>query len=397
MSTDADSAPAARVNPEEANRLAEAFRAFNEVSAQLSNAYESLQGRVEQLTAELAEANGELRRQYQEKAELSERLSTLLNALPAAVLELDEGERVRQANPAAQALFGGSLEHATWQQLDATLAATDAAGEREYVAGGEVRRLVLSQAGLGAGARLVLLHDITRQHELKMAAARNERLAAMGEMAAAAAHQLRTPIAAALLYAGLLDQADLGEAERRRYGAAVKERLRHLERLIRDTLLFARGQPLARESFTLGALAADAAQSIAPLAQQRSVRFLQQVEAPEACLHGDRKALAGALVNLLENALQAVREQGCVRLVLQAGAQQFTLSVADDGCGIDATLQDKLFQPFYTTRGDGTGLGLAIARAVARAHGGDIEVRSQAGAGSVFTIRLPKLEEVALS
>ncbi|MBL8481038.1 MAG: PAS domain-containing protein [Rhodocyclaceae bacterium] len=397
MATEDETIPAARVNPEEASRLAEAFRAFNEVSAQLSSAYESLQSRAEQLTAELAAANGELRRQYQEKAELSERLSTLLNALPAAVLELDERDCVRQANPAARALFGAALDAGRWPQIESCLAATDAAGEREISTGGELRRLVLSQAALGAGARLVLLHDITHQHELKMAAARNERLAAMGEMAAAAAHQLRTPISAALLYAALLDKPDLGDQERSRCGAAVKERLRHLERLIRDTLLFARGRPLARESFSLGELAAEAAQSIAPLARARSVRFLSEVDAPEASLHGDRKALAGALVNLLENALQAVPAQGTVRLSLAAGAEQFTLAVADDGCGIDATLQDKLFQPFFTTRGEGTGLGLAIARAVARAHGGDIEVRSQAGAGSVFTIRLPKLEEVAMS
>src|SRR5664279_2313918 len=89
-----------------ARELQRAFDVFNQVSVELTQAYEGLQGRVESLTNELAVANGELRRQYQEKEALSERLSLLLNALPAGVVVLGSAARVSEANPAARVMFG---------------------------------------------------------------------------------------------------------------------------------------------------------------------------------------------------------------------------------------------------------------------------------------------------
>jgi len=105
----------------------------------------------------------------------------------------------------------------------------------------------VNQAQLASGdGRLVLMHDITQAHALKTQAARNERLAAMGELAAGLAHQLRTPLAAALLYVGnLTHAAAMPDEDRQRIAVRAVERLKALERLIRDTLLFARGESLA--------------------------------------------------------------------------------------------------------------------------------------------------------
>lgn len=394
-------------NEEEVQRLAEAFRIFNQASEELSSAYSALQTQVEQLTGELAEANGKLRRQYEEKAHLTEKLTTLLNELPAAVVLLDRNGLVDQANPAATQLFGTQMLGSDWQKHAARLQATEAAHEMQCEAIGEqsdplgaLRRLSVNEVELASGeGRLVLLHDVTQAHELKAQAARNERLAAMGELAAGLAHQLRTPLAAALLYVGNLQNvAQVEDAERQRIAGRAVDRLKHLEQLIRDTLLFARGETLGRVPVNVQAMLKEVAGTIEPLAQQHRVQFEVEIPAqPDIQLVGDEKALAGAIANLLENALQAASAAALanapqvaqVRLSAQCAEGLWRIKVCDSGRGIDPALQEKLFQPFFTTRSEGTGLGLAIARGVARAHGGDISVSSRQGEGSCFELRLP--------
>ena len=110
-------------------------------------------------------------------------------------------------------------------------------------------------------------------------------------------------------------------------------------------------------------------------------------------ISGNRKELAGALENLLENALHAVAAGGEVRFstALVADGRQLEMRVADNGKGMAPDVVARLFEPFFTTRADGTGLGLAIARGVARGHGGNIDVQSALGQGTefIFTIAGP--------
>ena len=223
---------------------------------------------------------------------------------------------------------------------------------------------------------------------LREEAERNRRLAAMGEMAAQLAHQLRTPLAAALLYAGNLELPELADATRIAIAGKTVDRLKHLEHLIQDMLLFARGEVLGRETFAVSDLLADLGVTFEPLARKHGVQL--DVRPPADCsVTGNRKALAGALTNLLENAMQAVATGGKVTMAAEQRAGQVALSVRDNGQGMTPDVVARLFEPFYTTRSDGTGLGLAIARGVARAHGGNIEVHSEPGVGTEFVITLP--------
>jgi two-component system, sensor histidine kinase FlrB len=231
-------------------------------------------------------------------------------------------------------------------------------------------------------------------NRLREEAERNKRLAAMGEMAAQLAHQLRTPLAAALLYAGNLEIPNLPEASRLSIARKTVGRLKHLERLIQETLLFARGEVLGRETFPVEELLTELAHTFEPLARSHGVEFRIEPAASEAMLTGNRKALAGALTNLVENALQAVEavDAGQVTLAARYMGGHMVLTVRDNGGGMTPEVVARLFEPFFTTRSDGTGLGLAIARGVARAHGGGIDVRSEPGAGTEFIITLPLLE-----
>ncbi len=358
----------------DAAQLADAFRQFSEASAQLSYAYAGLEGQV---------------------ARLNERLTLLMAALPAGVVLLDQAGRIEQANDAAVHMLGQALEGAPWAQIRQTrLTPTDAPGEWECVTGdGDVAaplRLALSKtAEDSAGGRIVLLHDVTEAHMMRVAAARNERLAAMGEMVAGLAHQLRTPLAAALLYAGNLVEPTLGPVERARCAERTLDRLRHLEHLIRDMLSFARGGITEQELFEVRELVDELEHTIDPVASRRGIRFKLHCECDALTLAGNRKDIASALTNLLENALQATPADGYVVLSTTKRPGRVRFAVADTGRGIAPALQERLFDPFFTTRADGTGLGLAIARGVARAHGGDITVSSVLGKGATFVLELP--------
>ena len=380
--------PATEIKAQELQR---AFDVFNQVSLELTQAYETLQARVESLTAELAVANGELRRQYQEKEALSERLSLLLKALPAGVVVLDSSAVVSEANPVARAMLGEAIIASDWPVVaQQKLVATDAPDEWLI----ESRRVAIAESPLdSAGGRILLIHDITVAHELKANVERNQRLAAMGEMAASLAHQLRTPLATALLYSANLAQPDLSEAARTRFAGKAAEQLKRLERLIQDVLLFARGESIGRDLIPVSALLADVAQTMEPLCHAKGVRFSLNAAPSDSIITGSRKALGGALLNLLENALQACEGRAgkvCeVRLNASVCGRQLRISVCDTGAGITPEARAKIFEPFFTTRGQGTGLGLAIALGVTRAHGGLIEVSSTPGEGSEFIMQLP--------
>ncbi|WP_371324754.1 ATP-binding protein [Dechloromonas sp. ZY10] len=370
--------------------LQKAFAVFNQVSQELTHAYDALQAKVSSLTEELAVANGELRRQYREKEALSERLSSLLDALPAGVVLLEYGAVVSALNPAAAAMFGAGVVGSHWGDVVSTfLEPTVTVGE--WILKG--RRVSIAESMLpSTGGKILLVHDVTAAHQMKAELERSQRLAAMGEMAASLAHQLRTPLATALLYTSNLAQPGIPDEARARFSDKAGTQLRRLERLIQDVLLFARGESIGRDLIPAPDLLLEAAQTVEPLMRQQNIVFSTVDRSNGTVLVGSRKALLGALVSLLENAMQAIVPQGGrVTLTATQVGDVLAWSVKDDGPGIGKETLQRIFEPFFTTKGQGTGLGLAIALGVARAHGGLIEAVSEPGQGAEFVMTLPAM------
>ncbi len=369
--------------------LQRAFVMFNQVSAELTQAYAALEQRASTLTEELAVANGELRRQYEEKEALSERLSLLLNALPAGVVVLNGQAQVTEANPAAIRFFGRNLQGKHWGDVTREgLEPTLTVGEWQL---GNHRLSVAESPLDSAGGKLLLVHDISAAHQMKAELERSQRLAAMGEMAASLAHQLRTPLAAALLYSANLAQADLPGAARMKFAEKSMGQLKRLERLIQDTLLFARGESIGRDVFAASDLLQEAAQTVEPLCRNREITFECIDLSGDAIIVGARKALYGAVLNLLENAMQICEAGAHIRCVAKGGQDEWSVSVRDNGPGVSVAMRGRIFEPFFTTQGQGTGLGLPIALGVARAHGGNIELMPDVpqNPGAEFVLSLP--------
>lgn len=221
--------------------------------------------------------------------------------------------------------------------------------------------------------------------------ARRERLSILGEVAAKLAHQLRTPLATALLYVGHLARPGLAETDRVRFADKTLGRLRYLERLIQDMLAFVKGQQGRRTVFGVHALVDEVWQAIEPQAVLLDVRLELAKQGDDERIEADRQALQGALINLVENAVQASQAGGRVDFAVATGSAFVAFRVADQGPGIAEADRERLFEPFFTTRSEGSGLGLAIVKQTADAHGGWVEVESEPGRGSRFALFLPAL------
>ncbi|MEW6611523.1 MAG: sensor histidine kinase [Pseudomonadota bacterium] len=379
--------------------LVEAFQLFTEVSDQLTQAYQHLQAQVARLNDELTEANLRLREQLEEKEKLSRRLDLLLNLLPGAVLVLDGAEVVQDLNQEARRIFGDSIGKGTsWRGILGQQLRSRGQGEWVLQAAPDEpeRRLVISHNRLPEqGGQILLVQDVTEAQALREAMQRQQRLSAMGEMLANLAHQLRTPLAAALLYTSQLQGGDLDAALRQRFAGRVLTRLRHLEALINDMLRFVKGETDTGQSVAVSALLQDLRQLMEHWFAEKQVMLRIENGAGEERVVGAQEALAGVLGNVLHNALHFSPTGGTVTLSAQPTGAMVEFRVADQGPGIAAAVQERLFEPFFTTRAEGNGLGLAIVREAVTQLGGEVWVKSRPGAGAVFGVRLPRAGRLA--
>jgi two-component system sensor histidine kinase FlrB len=383
--------------PDQGSRLREleqAFAAFNESSTLLQEAYRELEQRVDVLTGELAEARSERLAQLAEKERLADRLQGLLATLPGGVVVLDGNGVVREHNPGAVELLGHPLLDRPWREALERAVARATESELELVDGRLASVAVRTLQG-DAGS-IILLADVTEQRRLQEFAERNARLSQMGEMSARLAHQTRTPLTAAVLYASQLAHAGAEPERVQRYAQKILAQLRLLERTVNDMLCFARGASAGDEDVDLRALFEELRQTIAPQLGARASLQVLPVP-PGSALRGSREALGGALLNLIDNALRAAGDEARVELEARPDATGgVTLLVHDNGPGVPEALRQKIFEPFYTMRSNGTGLGLAVVQSVARAHGGSARVEARAGGGASFSIHVPRGAEALM-
>ncbi len=360
---------------------------FEQMSSRLGSSYSLLENRVNELTGQLAQVSEQRVQELNEKERLAHRLQSLLDLLPGGVVVIDGHGVVREANPVARDMLGEALLGCLWRDVIAQrFAPRRDDGHEISLADG--RRLSISTRSLqGEPGQLVLLTDLTETRRLQDQLSRHERLSAMGRMVASLAHQVRTPLSAALLYASHLTEQVLPAEQQQRFAGRLKERLHELEHQVRDMLVFARGELPLPNRLGPAQLFEALRQSGESVLQGIDVRWQCDVRGGE--LLCNRDTLVGALLNLVENAIQATG-QG-VRLKVHAYKRESTLRlcISDDGPGIDALTLARLGEPFFTTKTTGTGLGLAVVKAVARAHQGELHLRSRPGRGTCALLILP--------
>jgi len=372
--------------------LMAAFQQFSHLSEQLQTSYQALDLRTEELTRELATARNERLKQLAEKEKLADRLEKLLAALPAGVIVVNTKGIIQTANTAAEIIFDQSLEGKKWQHvLTVNVKRTDA---QDIILKNANVISMTSQTLESDEGEIILINDVSHTRMLQNLADRQNRLAAMGQMAAGLAHQLRTPLSSAVLYASQIANVNSADENFKTelQGRAVEKirtSLRYLEKLINDMLMYAKGGEFAETSFLLNKLLVSFHSRIETQLQQNNAKLNVNNQMPGIFLKGSLDALVSVLTNLAENALQ-VCEEGCViELNVYQQADFVILAMKDNGPGLTQEQQLHVFEPFYSERLNGTGLGLAVAQSIAQAHHGDLMVKSESENGCTFYLCLP--------
>ncbi len=344
----------------------------------------------------LARMQEEYESQLAEKQRLAGRLASLLKGLPAGVVVLDNAGCIQEVNPAAEMLLGLPLVGMGWRDvIERSFAPDPQSGCDLRLADG--RLVSLSTCPLGdEPGQILLLSDVTESRALQARASHNQRLISMGRMVASLAHQIRTPLSSALLYASHLKRSPLDEQERQQLADKILDRVRHLEQLLNDMLAFAHGGLGGGEQLDISELLLSLQKLVEPQFNACKATLVMDDQTTGQVVRCNRELLLSALQNLVTNALQVTAEGGEVTLgARREQGKQVAIIVADNGPGIEPQLQQKIFEPFITTRAEGSGLGLAVARGVAHAHHGELMVESEPGKGAVFYLYLPVIGDFA--
>ena len=235
------------------------------------------------------------------------------------------------------------------------------------------------------------LADLEREYSGKnRAAERTARLAAMGEMAAKIAHEIRNPLGSMLIFSTILCRELEGQPRRQKIAGHMVESVRNLDRILSDMLVFAnRPEPV----LTLVDMREIIGKAIEVCSSRKGARIALETDfSGGTTLHADSRLLVQLFVNLFYNALDAMGTgPGVLRISAgSADGEVVEVVVEDTGCGMDEATQERMFDPFFTTRHSGTGLGLAIVATIAETHGGSIACSSVPGQGTAFTVSLPR-------
>jgi two-component system, sensor histidine kinase FlrB len=391
-----DAAPAqSNRAPTESRQVAAALEFFNQTSRQLSNSYRFLEGKVAQLTHELNVVSAQKDTELEKKNRLAIRMQALLDFLPGGVVVLDARGVVVQSNPAARAVLNHSLDSALWRDVINSCFAPQGDDGLE-VSTVEGRRISIATASLDEEGQIILLTDQTETRRLQQQANRQDKLSSMGRMVSALAHQIRTPLSAAILYANHLCSDSISEERRRLFANKLLGRLNHMAEQVKDMLLFVRNELPLNHVISLADLEAGlrAAMEV-PLATSKS-RCIWQNAIPLSRLRCNREALIGALLNLVNNAIQAspagakLKVSFC-RTALK-GEAAVAIAIADNGPGMSSEQLSAAQEVFYTTKPQGTGLGLAVVKSVSAAHGGQFRLQSRQGIGTCGVLTIPLVE-----
>ncbi|KGY09318.1 sensor histidine kinase [Vibrio sinaloensis] len=317
-----------------------------------------------------------------------ERYQQVLNVMPAGVILLDTQGTVCEANPEAQRLLEVPLVGQKWFDIiQQAFAPREDDGHEISLRNGRKVRLAISASATG---QLILITDLTETRLLQSRISDLQRLSSLGRMVASLAHQVRTPLSSAMLYASNLGAPNLPPATKDRFQSKLMDRLHDLEKQVNDMLLFAKGgDNKVVKPFTISDLVAEYSPMVETALKNNQIDYFIEVEQEETELLGNANAIASALSNLVMNAIQIAGKVSQVDVFFRPVNNELRISVQDSGPGVPKELQSKIMEPFFTTRSQGTGLGLAVVQMVCRAHDGRLELISEEGDGACFTMCIP--------
>ena len=317
-----------------------------------------------------------LKTQVQENLQIQETQQALLDELPIAIYRVAE-EDIFPENAAANSFYA-----------ELSRVFSKRKNERQWIVELEdpFRVLQLKKIILKSGRELLTAEDITTIRRLEKIAATEERLASAGKLAASMAHDIRNPLAAISGAVQLLE-----EQQNNRLQRLIGREVTRLNELVNQFLRSASPLELQVIEHKLDPILQETIEAFRLDTRSQEIDIVLENQAPELSLLLDRGHFRQALWNLLVNAAQAISGEGTVKVKVTVSDdnESLRIAVSDTGIGMNDTIVEKIFDPFFSRRSGGTGLGLSIVKRVVQGHNGMITVLSETGQGTTFNVDLP--------
>ncbi|HEY5548304.1 MAG TPA: ATP-binding protein [Coriobacteriia bacterium] len=371
-------------------------RDLRQVSARLEDAYRALEERAMQLIA------------------IQDYTQSILRSVTSGVITVGPDASVATVNPAAERILGIAEDVVTARPLPAIF--RDDGGltvDVRKVLEGRIPRtmrdvrlvtvdgkVVHAQVSVSrmrdiGGRKLgavVTVEDVSDVKSLTEQLIRADRLAAMGELTAGVAHEVRNPLGIIRASVQLMEDAECSRERVSEAAEVIKQEIDRLDRVIKALLDFGRPAAPTLRPVAVSQVLEDVALFSRTFASRARVKIVERYSEDAPDVMADPEQLKQVFVNLISNAVQAMPGGGT--LTIETGADDGFVFVRfrDTGPGISEGVRDKIFDPFVSTRNDGTGLGLTIVHRIVDEHDGHIEVSSEPGDGTTFTVWLPALQ-----
>lgn len=341
----------------------------------------------------------------------------ILESVTDAVVTIDEEHKVLICNRAAEEMFGYKREELVGKDVSPIIPNPHQSIHRDYVErylntgiprvigksrecyglrkDGSSFPVEISYSVSKTGGHLyftAVIRDITQRKELEREVRFVERLAAVGKSVAQVAHEIRKPLMLIGGFARQVAQCDSlkGDEKDRQKLDIVVEEVRRLEKLLNGVRLLTRPSTSShKRSLALNQLLHETLDLLETVVKDRRINLEIDLAKGPLMVEADSDQLKQVFLNILYNAIEAIQDNGKIRISSSVTGNQAEIVIADDGPGIPRELQEKIFDPFFTSKRDGTGLGLAISKSIIQDHGGSLDLQSQSGKGTAFVVRLP--------
>jgi PAS domain S-box-containing protein len=390
--------------------LTESFSSFNEIIEKLNDSYQELEKRFESMNHQLEETNYKLRMALLENQEVRNFLNELTESVPSGIVAYDLDGNITKINEAAVKMFESDKDsvlekgltvlsdsHPEFSAAKTIEKQSPFLSEEKELELKSGNKLVVSFSSAllydqdkKANGALELYHDISKIRKLEDEITRVKTLAALGEMAATVAHEVRNPLGGILGFASLL-RRDLGDDDPR--SPMVDKIIKGVENLdnsVSSLLSYAQEVHPTVKKVELKPFIEDIVSSFRMILCQNDEKSRVDIlVSPESLeWNFDPQLISQSLLNLLLNAHQAQENPSEIKLSIIAD-DKLSFIVSDHGAGIPEAVKDKLFTPFFTTRETGTGLGLATVKKLVQLHRGEINVESVPGEGTEIIFDIP--------